>query len=85
MNTTVYSQNNCSKCVATKEELSARGVEFTEINMSLDQEARARVKSLGFRQAPVVMVDGDAWSGHDLAQIDRHFPRSTDDGDTWDF
>ena len=33
------------------------------MDLSADAEALARVKSLGYAQAPVVMVGADHWSG----------------------
>lgn len=44
--------------------INKAGVEYTSVDISLDEEAREYVLALGYLQAPVVVVDGaDHWSG----------------------
>ena len=90
MSVIVYSKNNCINCTATKNELEKRGVNFTEVNMSTNRDALLKVKAMKFREAPVVVTDNDAWSGHNMDKINMHWPDSnntttvTTDND-WDF
>ncbi|WRS29208.1 glutaredoxin-like protein NrdH [Actinomycetaceae bacterium MB13-C1-2] len=60
----VYSQPHCGQCEATKRALAKHGIAFTEIDLTTDPEALARVKAAGWMRAPVVETpDGQAWSG----------------------
>ena len=63
MSITVYSKPRCVQCDATKRALKKQSISYTEIDMSQDPDALEHVKSLGFVQAPVVVADGDSWSG----------------------
>ena len=61
---TVYSKPNCVQCTATYRALDKAGVEYTVIDISQDADARDYVMSLGYLQAPVVVLaDGHHWSG----------------------
>ena len=60
---TVYSKPNCFQCSATYRALDKAGLSYSTVDISADAEALARVKSLGYAQAPVVMVGADHWSG----------------------
>lgn len=88
MSVIMYSKNNCINCTATKNELKKRGVDFTEINMSTNRDALLKVKAMKFREAPVVVTDNDAWSGHNMDKINMHWPSINNtavNDDDWDF
>lgn len=63
---TVYSKPRCPQCVATYRKLNGLGVEYESVDVS---EALSFIQSLGYRQAPVVVVkDAEGaivkhWSG----------------------
>jgi len=61
---TVYSRPACQACVATYRALDKLGAEYMVVDISEDADARDFVMSLGHLQAPVVVVDGDHWSGY---------------------
>ena len=61
---TVYSRPACVQCNATYRALDKLGAEYTVVDISEDADARDYVMSLGHLQAPVVIVDGDHWSGY---------------------
>ena len=63
MSITVYSKPACMQCKATEKALTKAGLEFTTVDISMDEEARDYVMALGYLQAPVVTVDNDHWSG----------------------
>lgn len=63
MSITVYSKPRCVQCDATKRALKKQGIAYAEVDMSQEPDALEHVKSLGFVQAPVVVADGDSWSG----------------------
>lgn len=60
---TVYSKPSCVQCNATYRALDSKGVEYTVLDMSQDIEALEKVKAMGYLQAPVVITEGDHWSG----------------------
>ncbi|MDO5728447.1 MAG: glutaredoxin-like protein NrdH [Actinomycetaceae bacterium] len=64
MTITVYSKPMCVQCDATKRALDKQGLSYEIIDMSVDAEALDYVKSLGYVQAPVVMVGDQHWSGY---------------------
>lgn len=60
---TVYSKPACVQCVATYKELERKGVEYTVVDLTQDEEAMSLVQGLGYMQAPVVMAGEDHWAG----------------------
>ena len=64
MAVTVYSKPACSQCVATYRELDKKGIAYESVDMAEKPEALEYVRSLGYQQAPVIVVDEDNhWSG----------------------
>lgn len=63
MAVTVYSKPACVQCTATYRALDARGIEYEIFDLSVDEIALQTVKDLGYLQAPVVVAEGDHWSG----------------------
>ena len=64
MTITVYSKPACVQCNATYRALDKLDTEYTVVDISEDADARDYVMSLGHLQAPVVIVDGEHWSGY---------------------
>jgi glutaredoxin-like protein NrdH len=60
---TVYSKPACVQCTATYRALDSKGIEYEIFDVSVDDKALQTVKDLGYLQAPVVVTDGDHWSG----------------------
>ncbi|WP_430591752.1 glutaredoxin-like protein NrdH [Humidisolicoccus flavus] len=60
---TVYSKPACVQCTATYRALDAQGIEYQIFDVTADEKALNTVKDLGYMQAPVVVTDGDHWSG----------------------
>lgn len=63
MTITVYSKPRCVQCDATYRALDRQGVEYTKVDVSVDQEALAYIIGLGYQQAPVVVAGAEHWSG----------------------
>ncbi|MCD9471036.1 glutaredoxin-like protein NrdH [Photobacterium phosphoreum] len=63
MSVIVYSKPNCIQCVATKRVLDAQGTDYKNIDLSADKNALETVIQLGYREAPVVVVEDKHWSG----------------------
>ncbi len=63
MSITVYSKPACVQCTATTRSLTAKGIAYTVVDLTEDDDARRFVESLGYRQAPVMISGADHWSG----------------------
>lgn len=55
---TVYSKNNCPFCVKAKNLLTIRGVDFEEVKIDENPEARDFVLAEGHRSVPQIYKDG---------------------------
>jgi len=71
MTVTVYTKPSCVQCTATYRALNAKGIEFEIFDVSIDDKALQTVKDLGYLQAPVVITDGEHWSGFRPDKIDE--------------
>jgi len=71
MTVTVYTKPACVQCNATYRALDSKGIEYEVLDLSVDEEALARVKELGYLQAPVVVTDESHWSGFRPDKIDE--------------
>jgi len=61
---TVYTTEPCSYCARVKGLLEARGVRFSEVNLSKDPEGRVQLASeTGMMTFPQVVVDGELLGG----------------------
>ena len=60
---TLYTKPACMQCNATKNALDRAGLDYEQVDVSTDDEARDYVLALGYLQAPVVEADGEHWSG----------------------
>ena len=60
----MYSKPLCVQCDATKRALNKAGVAYDVVDdITEDPDALAKVQSLGYVQAPVVITGEDHWSG----------------------
>ena len=63
MDIIVYSKPQCVQCTATVKALETKGIAHKVVDLTLDSSAMNKVKSLGYRQAPVVVAGSRHWSG----------------------
>ncbi|NLZ49181.1 MAG: glutaredoxin family protein [Clostridiales bacterium] len=72
MSVTVYSTTTCPWCVKAKEYLKAKGIEFNDVNVSLDPAAaQEMIEKSGQRGVPVLDINGSIVVGFDKPQIDK--------------
>lgn len=71
MPVTVYTKPGCVQCNATYRALDKKGIPYNSVDISKDEDALERMKSLGFMQAPVVEAGSDSWSGFRPDKIDE--------------
>jgi len=65
---TIYSKNNCPFCVMAKNYLQSKNINFREVNIEQDAEAREFIQRQGLRTVPQIFMDGKifvegGWSG----------------------
>lgn len=77
MTITVYTTPQCVQCDATKRALASSKVEYQAVDITEDADARAKVKALGYVQAPVVITGDDHWSGFRPDKIKALAPGSS--------
>lgn len=63
MSVTVYSKPSCVQCTATYRALDQKGVEYTIVDLSQDENAYNTVRDMGYMQVPVVVAGEDHWMG----------------------
>lgn len=66
---TVYTKPACVQCEATKRMMDKLNIDYETVDITLDTEAFDMVISKGFKSAPVVITDNDAWSGFNPDKI----------------
>lgn len=55
---TVYSKNNCPYCVQAKNLLQSKGIQFEEVKIDEDSDAREFIVGEGHRTVPQIYQDG---------------------------
>lgn len=62
---TVYTTPECPGCKLTKNQLAKNGIDFREIDVTTNSEARAMLAAAGFKTAPVIQTpDGEMTGGY---------------------
>ena len=68
--TELFTQPGCMPCKAVERKLNQYGIPYITNDISTDDNARERVKALGYTQTPVVLAsDGTSFSGLHLGKI----------------
>lgn len=65
----VYSKDDCRNCVAVKNFLRNNGVNFEEINIDYNAEAKEEIVNAGYIGVPITRVDGKDIVGFDLPKL----------------
>jgi glutaredoxin-like protein NrdH len=63
MSVTVYTLPSCVQCESTKKVLDKNNIEYSVVDLSVDESAYQMVKGLGYQAAPVVIAGDAHWSG----------------------
>ncbi len=72
MSVTVYTSSTCPWCVKAKQYLNSKGIDYKEVNVSLDpQAAREMIEKSGQRGVPVLDINGSIVVGFDRPKIDE--------------
>jgi glutaredoxin 3 len=60
---TVYSKNSCAFCVRAKQYLESKNIEYEEINIEHDPEAREWILEQGHRTVPQIYINDQLVEG----------------------
>ena len=66
---TVYTKPACVQCEATKRMMDKLKIDYATVDVTVDTEAFEMLMEKGFKSAPVVMTDNDAWAGFNPDKI----------------
>ena len=68
--TELFTQPGCQPCKQVERKLNQYGIPYIVHDISTDENARERVKALGYTQTPVVIApDGSSFSGLQPSKI----------------
>jgi glutaredoxin len=68
---TIYSKNNCPLCDRAKRFLESKKIEYQDINIEDDPEARAFVQAQGHRSVPQIYYMGKLFVSGELSKMSR--------------
>lgn len=57
MNITIYTKNHCPNCVAAKQLLKSKGLEYTELWVDANELAAQKIKKANIRQMPAIYIN----------------------------
>ena len=68
----IYSTPTCPYCIRTKNYLNEKGISFTNIDVSADEQGlQEMIKLSGQMGVPVVIIDGEIIVGFDQNRINH--------------
>lgn len=68
--TELFTQPGCQPCKAVERKLAQYGIPYIIHDISTDENARERAKTLGYTQTPIIIApDGSSFSGLHPAKI----------------
>lgn len=67
----VYSTPTCPYCNLVKEYLEEKGVDFRQVDVTVDQKAREEFVRKGYRGVPVTIIGTEEITGFDVSQLDK--------------
>lgn len=68
---TVYSLPHCPNCDKSKKYLTNKQTNYQEIDLTGNPEALARVKGMGFTQAPIIEQGDQIHTGFNPKELDK--------------
>ncbi|NLP17992.1 MAG: glutaredoxin family protein [Firmicutes bacterium] len=67
----VYSTPTCPYCNLVKEYLEENDVDFSVIDVTVDQEAREEFIRKGYRGVPVTVIGTEEITGFDVSRLEK--------------
>lgn len=68
MNVTIFGKPSCPYCDRAKQLLSKYNIEYTYVDLSLDEARLEQFKEQGFRTVPIIYIDDKYIGGFDELQ-----------------
>lgn len=65
----IYTSSQCEYCHGLKMFLDKHNVEYTEVNISTDKEARKDIMKKGYMSVPLIMVEDKVLVGFDEKEV----------------
>ena len=69
MSVIIYTLPSCVQCDTSKRLMKSMNIEYTEVDLSENEEAYEMVKALGYTSAPVIVSGELHWSGFRMERI----------------
>ena len=66
----IFSRDKCKQCIELKKYLKEKNIDYTEYNISGNDENRKTLIKLGYMSVPVLLIDGNHVLGFDKTRID---------------
>lgn len=74
MNVDIYTSKTCGYCVAAKQLLKSKGIDYREIDLTHDQDLRVKISNLtGHRTVPQIFIDKNFIGG--FTELNQHLAR----------
>ena len=67
----IYTSDTCIQCIKTKEYFQEKGIEYIELNISKNQEARKELIGMGYMSIPLTIINDEHVLGFDLKRINE--------------
>ena len=65
----IYTLPSCVQCDTSKRLMKSMNIEYTEVDLSQNEEAYEMVRALGYTAAPVIISGAQHWSGFRMERI----------------
>lgn len=69
MSVVIYTLPSCVQCDTSKRLMKSMNIEYTEVDLSKNEEAYEMVRALGYTAAPVIISGEQHWSGFRMERI----------------
>lgn len=74
----VYYKNNCMQCKMVKRFLNEHGLEYSEINIEEQLEARDYLMNMNLKTVPVTEADGQVILGFNITELRQLIKKKKD-------
>lgn len=69
MTVQIFTTPNCVQCNATKRQFDKLGIVYDSIDLTQHPEQLEQFKESGLTQSPIVLAEGQSWSGFRIEKI----------------
>lgn len=69
MEVKIYTSKTCTYCNQAKEFMRENNIDFEELDVGTNADARNELIAMGYRGVPVILVDGEEIQGFDRQRL----------------